>query len=196
MTKEVMHPKAAAMEQLSFSASAGQTALAHLCGPLDENLRQMETILGVKIVRRGEQFRVSGEKHAAHRALRALEVLLDRVARTGAELTPNDIQWHFVGGDDEHRAKTANADEVSAGEVLLKTRRHDLRGRTPNQRAYLQAILSHDISFGIGPAGTGNGRTNCFDTSGSRSRRTSGIPAGGSFAEGGSVFAAALRCAF
>ena len=155
MTKEVMHPKAAAMEQLSFSASAGQTALAHLCGPLDENLRQMETILGVKIVRRGEQFRVSGEKHAAHRALRALEVLLDRVARTGAELTPNDIQWHFVGGDDEHRAKTANADEVSAGEVLLKTRRHDLRGRTPNQRAYLQAILSHDISFGIGPAGTG-----------------------------------------
>ena len=154
MTKEVMHPKAAAMEQLSFSASAGQTALAHLCGPLDENLRQMETILGVKIVRRGEQFRVSGEKHAAHRALRALEVLLDRVARTGAELTPNDIQWHFVGGDDEHRAKTANADEVSAGEVLLKTRRHDLRGRTPNQRAYLQAILSHDISFGIGPAGT------------------------------------------
>ena len=155
MTKEVMHPKAAAMEQLSFSASAGQTALAHLCGPLDENLRQMETILGVKIARRGEQFRVSGEKHAAHRALRALEVLLDRVARTGAELTPNDIQWHFVGGDDEHRAKTANADEVSAGEVLLKTRRHDLRGRTPNQRAYLQAILSHDISFGIGPAGTG-----------------------------------------
>lgn len=131
MTKEVMHPKAAAMEQLSFSASAGQTALAHLCGPLDENLRQMETILGVKIVRRGEQFRVSGEKHAAHRALRALEVLLDRVARTGAELTPNDIQWHFVGGDDEHRAKTANADEVSAGEVLLKTRRHDLRGRHP-----------------------------------------------------------------
>ena len=121
MTKEVMHPKAAAMEQLSFSASAGQTALAHLCGPLDENLRQMETILGVKIVRRGEQFRVSGEKHAAHRALRALEVLLDRVARTGAELTPNDIQWHFVGGDDEHRAKTANADEVSAGEVLLNT---------------------------------------------------------------------------
>ena len=155
MTKEVMHTKAAAIEQLSFSASAGQTALAHLCGPLDENLRQMETILGVKIVRRGEQFRVSGEKHAAHRALRALEVLLDRVARTGAELTPNDIQWHFVGGDDEHRAKTANADEVSAGEVLLKTRRHDLRGRTPNQRAYLQAILSHDISFGIGPAGTG-----------------------------------------
>lgn len=155
MTKEVMHTKAAAIEQLSFSASAAQTALAHLCGPLDENLRQMETILGVKIVRRGEQFRVSGENHAAHRALRALEVLLDRVARTGAELTPNDIQWHFVGGDDEHRAKTANADEASAGEVLLKTRRHDLRGRTPNQRAYLQAILSHDISFGIGPAGTG-----------------------------------------
>lgn len=161
MTKESRRAKtevrdSAPVEQLSFSASAGQTALAHLCGPLDENLRQMETILGVKIARRGEQFRVSGEKHAAHRALRALEVFLDRVARTGAELSPNDIQWHFVGGDDEHRARVA-ADEgdAAAGEVLLKTRRHDLRGRTPNQRAYLQAILSHDISFGIGPAGTG-----------------------------------------
>ena len=75
---------------------------------------------------------------------------------SGRENRPSRRAVSSVGReDDEHRAKTANADEVSAGEVLLKTRRHDLRGRTPNQRAYLQAILSHDISFGIGPAGTG-----------------------------------------
>ncbi|MDO5531033.1 PhoH family protein [Sutterella sp.] len=127
--------------------------LAHLCGPLDENIRQIETILSVTISRRGGQFRVSGEQHAARRALRALEVLLDRVKRTGVELSPDDIQWHFVGNDDE--AREAEGDGAGTGEIMLKTRRRDLRGRTPNQRAYLQAILSHDISFGIGPAGTG-----------------------------------------
>lgn len=142
-------------EFFSFSADANNTYLGHLCGPLDENLRQIETIVGVKIARRGNTFRVSGERHAALRAVRALEVLLDRVKREGKALAVDDIQWHFVGNDDEYRAQQADKDEVLTSDVQLKTRRRDLQGRTPNQRAYLQAILSHDISFGIGPAGTG-----------------------------------------
>ena len=147
--------KAEAAEQLTLAADAGNDDLARLCGPLDENLRQMETILGVQIARRGNAFRVSGALGDARRALRAIEVLLDRVKRTGAALSVDDIQWHFVGGDDEYRAEQASHPEAAAGEVRLKTRRRDLRGRTPNQREYLQAILTHDISFGIGPAGTG-----------------------------------------
>ncbi|WP_295478907.1 PhoH family protein [uncultured Sutterella sp.] len=143
------------IEHLSFAADAGGAALAHLCGPLDENLRQMEAILNVSISRRGSQFRVAGEPREARRCVRALEVLLDRVNRTGAELTVDDVQWHFVGGDDEYRREQAESGEMGANDVELKTRRRDLRGRTPNQRAYLQAILSHDINFGIGPAGTG-----------------------------------------
>ena len=72
-------------EHLSFSADASNTVLAHLCGPLDENLRQMETIVGARIARRGNLFHVSGERRAAQRAVRALEVLLDRVKREGEQ---------------------------------------------------------------------------------------------------------------
>lgn len=140
---------------LSFSADAGSNAaLAHLCGPLDENIRQMETILEVKISRRDNLFRVSGPRDNAARAVRALEVLLDRVKREGKLLSVDDVQWHFVGRDDEYRAERGS-DEALGGDIQLKTRRRDLQGRTPNQRSYLQAILSHDINFGIGPAGTG-----------------------------------------
>ena len=142
-------------EHLSLSADASNTVLSHLCGPLDENLRQMETIVGVKVSRRGNVFRISGEQRAAQRALRAIEVLLDRVKREGKALSVDDVQWHFVGNDDEYRAKNAVGTEALSSDIQLKTRRRDLQGRTPNQRAYLSAILSHDISFGVGPAGTG-----------------------------------------
>ena len=126
--------------------------LANLCGPLDDNIRQMATILGVSIRRRGAVFTVTGELEAARRAVSALETLTARIVHTGEALTADDIQWFFVGEDDRFRA--GKSDEAPF-EVELKTRRRDLQGRTPNQRAYLKAILSHDISFGIGPAGTG-----------------------------------------
>lgn len=139
-------------ERLTFSTDVGSTVLANLCGPLDDNIRQMTTILGVSIRRRGAVFTVTGELEAARRAVSALETLTARIVHTGEALTADDIQWFFVGEDDRFRA--GKSDEAPF-EVELKTRRRDLQGRTPNQRAYLKAILSHDISFGIGPAGTG-----------------------------------------
>ena len=139
-------------ERLTFSTDVGSTVLANLCGPLDDNIRQMATILGVSIRRRGVVFTVTGELEAARRAVSALETLTARIVHTGEALTADDIQWFFVGEDDRFRA--GKSDEAPF-EVELKTRRRDLQGRTPNQRAYLKAILSHDISFGIGPAGTG-----------------------------------------
>ena len=139
-------------ERLTFSTDVGSTVLANLCGPLDDNIRQMATILGVSIRRRGAVFTMTGELEAARRAVSALETLTARIVHTGEALTADDIQWFFVGEDDRFRA--GKSDEAPF-EVELKTRRRDLQGRTPNQRAYLKAILSHDISFGIGPAGTG-----------------------------------------
>lgn len=139
-------------ERLTFSTDVGSTVLANLCGPLDDNIRQMATILGVSIRRRGAVFTVTGELEAARRAVSALETLTARIVHTGEALTADGIQWFFVGEDDRFRA--GKSDEAPF-EVELKTRRRDLQGRTPNQRAYLKAILSHDISFGIGPAGTG-----------------------------------------
>ena len=133
-------------ETLRYSADAGNAELSALCGPLDENLRQIETILNVRVSRRGDVFRVTGELEAARRAVTALAALMTRVKSTGEELSVDDIQWHFVGHDDEYR---------SVDDVDLKVRRRDLQGRTPNQRLYLKAIMGHDISFGVGPAGTG-----------------------------------------
>ena len=141
-------------ETLRYSADAGNAELSALCGPLDENLRQIETILNVRVSRRGDVFRVTGELEAARRAVTALAALMTRVKRTGEELSVDDIQWHFVGHDDEYRSGAASDPEGAVDDVDLKVRRRDLQGRTPNQRLYLKAIMGHDISFGVGPAGT------------------------------------------
>ena len=142
-------------ETLRYSADAGNAELSALCGPLDENLRQIETILNVRVSRRGDVFRVTGELEAARRAVTALAALMTRVKSTGEELSVDDIQWHFVGHDDEYRSGAASDPEGAVDDVDLKVRRRDLQGRTPNQRLYLKAIMGHDISFGVGPAGTG-----------------------------------------
>ncbi len=143
-------------EALSFSTDASSAELACLCGPLDENLRQMEAILDIKIARRGNLFRVSGKREAALRGISALENLAGRVKHAGVQLSVDDVQWFFAGDADKFRAEqpAEGVDAASSG-VRLKTRRRDLQGRTPSQRQYLQAILTHDVSFGIGPAGTG-----------------------------------------
>lgn len=165
--------------------------LAHLCGPLDENLRQISAALDLSIFRRGEKFIVSGNN-----AEKGLELLEKFYAQAKKIITIDEVQLALV----EQRAasslkKTAEtafepeadveevsttkrrtaktttktvtsakskAKEIAPVEVeeaiespILKTRRSDLRGRTPHQNTYIKSILEHDISFGIGPAGTG-----------------------------------------
>lgn len=129
--------------------------LANLCGPLDENLRQIAEALDVNIVRRNDRFTVTGTN--AHSAIEILEIFY---AVANKIVSVNDIQLALV----EMRAINANLDagtpasELVESELIspiLKTRRSDLRGRTPRQIKYLRAILEHDITFGIGPAGTG-----------------------------------------
>jgi phosphate starvation-inducible PhoH-like protein len=126
------------------------TRLAHLCGALDEHLRTIEIGLDVRINRREAQFAVEGERAAAERAITLLQSLYLRAARP---VPAEALQLALV------EVRTAQAPVAAAdapdGEVVLHTRRTDLRGRTPNQVRYIRNILSHDISFGIGPAGTG-----------------------------------------
>ncbi|MDB5962199.1 MAG: ybeZ [Massilia sp.] len=142
------------------------TRLAHLCGPLDENLRQISAALDVTIFRRGEKFIVSGSN-----ADQAVEIL-ERFYAVANKIVPlEEVQLALV----EQRTGLAAAAAAEAGEKgdgmaepaapqlldidiatpVLKTRKHDLRGRTPHQIAYLRNILEHDIAFGVGPAGTG-----------------------------------------
>jgi phosphate starvation-inducible PhoH-like protein len=134
------------------------TRLAHLCGPLDENLRQISAALDVTIFRRGEKFIVSGTN--AERAVQILE----RFYAVANKVVPiEEVQLALV----EQRSglvspvvaaieqDTEHTDMSEAATPVLKTRRSDLRGRTPHQIQYLRAILEHDIAFGVGPAGTG-----------------------------------------
>jgi phosphate starvation-inducible PhoH-like protein len=136
--------------------------LAHLCGPMDENLRQISAALDVTIFRRGEKFIVNGSN-----AERAVEILEHFYAIANKVIPIEDIQLALVeqrSGLTHDEApqpakKKATASEVETEEntesPILKTRRHDLRGRTPHQISYLKSILAHDVTFGIGPAGTG-----------------------------------------
>ncbi|MGI9151075.1 MAG: PhoH family protein [Limnohabitans sp.] len=117
------------------------TRLAHLCGPTDEHLRTIELALDVKIAHRHEQFKVDGHKAKATRAMEVLQALYERAARA---IPPEQVQLMLAGD-------SAMEDDTPT----LTTRRTDLRARTPNQAAYLDNIAAHDISFGIGPAGTG-----------------------------------------
>ena len=118
--------------------------LARLCGTLDANLRQIESALDVVIARRGGRFTVRGEQ--AQRAAQALEHFYDRA--TG-DLSLEDVQLGLA--EISQRKSLSKSDE---GPQLL-TRRADLHGRTPHQVEYIEKILAHDCTFGIGPAGTG-----------------------------------------
>jgi phosphate starvation-inducible PhoH-like protein len=117
--------------------------LARLCGALDENLRQIESALEVTIARRGAKFTVRGEQ--AERAAHAIEHFYDRAS---GDLSLEDVQLGLT------ELQQKGPDDDSAGPQLL-TRRADLHGRTPHQVQYIENILVHDCTFGIGPAGTG-----------------------------------------
>jgi phosphate starvation-inducible PhoH-like protein len=120
--------------------------LAALCGALDENLRQIETALDVAIARRGERFALTGPPDQTRLAAKLLQTFYER-AKTG--LTLEDVQLGLM-----EAVKPRRAVALESGPTLI-TRRQDLHGRTPRQVQYLRDILTHDLTFSIGPAGTG-----------------------------------------
>jgi phosphate starvation-inducible PhoH-like protein len=118
--------------------------LARLCGALDANLRQIETALDVTIARRGPKFTVRGPQ-----AGRAAQAIAHFYGQASGDLTIDDVQLGLAELSQKGFAK--QAEEASR----LLTRRTDLHGRTPHQVQYIENILAHDITIGIGPAGTG-----------------------------------------
>tara|TARA_B110000483_G_scaffold239785_1_gene319020 strand:- start:324 stop:1268 length:945 start_codon:yes stop_codon:yes gene_type:complete len=119
--------------------------LANMCGALDINLKEMGQELSIKIIRRGETFTLSGDSTNIQIGSDTLALLYKSSRRP---LDTEDVQLGIVEITRSTNSKTQNA-------VTLRTRRHDLRGRTPRQTQYLSQIQSHDVTFGIGPAGTG-----------------------------------------
>ena len=125
-------------------APADNERLANLCGALDENLRQIETAYDVTISRRGDRCRISGDPEHSRRAGLALQHFY---ALAGEPLTVDVIQLGLI--------ELANLSQAGQSASALLTRRGDLHGRTPHQVEYIRKIQEHDITFGIGPAGTG-----------------------------------------
>lgn len=143
--------------EISFTPADNQR-LANLCGALDENLKQVETALDVTISRRGEHFSVSGKSGQTQLAAQALRnfynqsqhhISLEQIQLGLIEvLNPHDTPDQISGHDD-------GASTTPPAALTLLTRRSNLHGRTPRQSQYLQQIQEHDITFAIGPAGTG-----------------------------------------
>jgi phosphate starvation-inducible PhoH-like protein len=130
---------------------ADNRRLAQLCGPLDAHLRQIESALGISLQRREASFRIQGPGDAVERTAALLDQLY---ARAGGAISERTLQLLLRdAANPAGAADGASGDEEDA--VVLHTRHSDLSGRTPNQMQYLRQMLSNDITFGIGPAGTG-----------------------------------------
>ena len=120
--------------------------LASLCGPLDENLRLLESRLDVQIRRRGETFRVSGA-----RAETAEDTLLELFALTESEeVTPERVHLALRERESGHAPP-----QGEQGDHAVRVPRGGIKARGPHQRDYLAHIRARDLTFGIGPAGTG-----------------------------------------
>lgn len=125
--------------------------LSNLCGQLDENLRQIERRLGLEINNRGNHFRLIGEPEATRACS---EVLKGLYANSEHEvLTPELVHLYLQESGIEELLREDVERDVP--EVVIKTKRGLVRARGPSQKEYLHRIVTHDINFGIGPAGTG-----------------------------------------
>jgi phosphate starvation-inducible protein PhoH and related proteins len=131
-------------------APADNARLSSMCGPFDQHLRLIERRLGIEIANRGVSFRIVGEPAAAAVGEQVLRELYD--AAETERLSPESVHLELARADADGAAEAA-AERLP--EVLIKTKRGLIKARGAAQQAYLHAIVTHDISFGVGPAGTG-----------------------------------------
>jgi len=131
-------------------APADNARLSSMCGPFDQHLRLIERRLGIEISNRGVSFRIVGEPAAAAAGEQVLRELYD--AAETETVSPESVHLQLQQTDAEAAAETA-AERLP--DVIIKTKRGLVKARGATQQAYLHAIVTHDISFGIGPAGTG-----------------------------------------
>ena len=128
---------------------ADNARLANLCGLYDEHLRQLERRLGVEINNRANHFQVIGDDSAARAAGEVLKALYQ--VADSEQLSPQRVHLHLQ----EAGVESLLAGDADDQDVTIQTRKASIRGRGPNQKRYLNNMLSHDINFGVGPAGTG-----------------------------------------
>jgi phosphate starvation-inducible PhoH-like protein len=128
---------------------ADNPRLANLCGQFDEHLRQVERRLGVEINNRGNHFRIIG----VGESVRATAGVLQELYRISVSEPLSPGRVHLYLQESGVEALLEEVEDIE--EVAIRTKRGVVKGRGPNQQRYLKSILTHDINFGIGPAGTG-----------------------------------------
>ncbi len=126
--------------------------LAELCGPLDAHLHEIEHRLGVEIRRRANRFQIAGEETAARRAEAVLRTLYGRSQREPVDPERVHMALQELAMGEEHLSGGATS---APGELKVRTARGAVRTRGRSQLEYLHNVRTHDLTFGIGPAGTG-----------------------------------------
>ena len=137
------------VDTISFELSpADNPRLANLCGHLDEHIRMMERGFGVEINNRGSKFQVIGKPDVLADVQDVIHALYADTAQS--VLAPEQVHLAI-----RESGGTETSGFVEEKEVTIKTKRGLVKARGENQQAYLRRIMTHDINFGIGPAGTG-----------------------------------------
>jgi phosphate starvation-inducible protein PhoH and related proteins len=130
--------------------------LASLCGPFDDNIKHIERRLGVEINHRSEHFTVVGQPHIASAVIDILRTLyVDTAPLRGITPDLEPEQVHLAIKESGVLDQNVEATITHGKEVFIKTKKGVIKPRTPNQAQYLVNMVTHDITFGIGPAGTG-----------------------------------------
>ena len=129
---------------------ADNQRLANLCGQLDEHLRLIERRMGVEINNRGNSFRIIGIKKSVQQTEEILRELYNEADKNPLDPEIVNLHLHEAGVEQKVRIKARSGDEV-----IIQTKRVQVRGRGPSQQHYLRSISDYDVSFGVGPAGTG-----------------------------------------
>ena len=127
--------------------------LAALCGPFDDNIKQIERRIGVEISYRDNHFTIVGQASnclTANNLLKDLYVETQPVKGSTPDLEPEQVHIAI-----QESVSVETYDSTDDKELFIKTRRGVIKPRNPNQRQYIANIVRHDITFGVGPAGTG-----------------------------------------
>jgi phosphate starvation-inducible protein PhoH and related proteins len=130
---------------------ADNQRLSNFCGQLDSHLRQIEQRLHVDIANRSNHFRVSGVDAAVKAACAVMQKLFEMAEKE--EITPEQV--HLTMQDASIDQMLLDVSNQYQQQVTISTKRGVVKGRGQNQQEYLRKILTHDINFGVGPAGTG-----------------------------------------
>ncbi len=126
--------------------------LTNLCGQFDQHLRQIEKHFDTEISNRGFQFNIKGLPLQAQKTINLIEELY--VLTSSEQLTPEKI--HLYLQESNHAVDELDAKQPDeAATAIIRTRKGLIRGRGPNQNYYIRSVQTHDLTFGIGPAGTG-----------------------------------------